>query len=192
MSDVTVRRIKRMQHVDGCRRLRTCNCPFEYGEGWRYDIRFRWPSGKPFREQRQVSLTGLTEKKALAWATERRNTLLAAGEAGPQQEVKNPEPKVPTIAEFEAAYLRHKRAQRLKASTDYARESVLRRHIIPTLGKKRLDEIDVATVDLLKEAMEELSDKTVNNVLAVLSNMVRVAKALRVIREMPIENFGLY
>jgi integrase len=40
--------------------------------------------------------------------------------------------------------------------------------------------------------MEESADKTVNNVLGILSNMVRVAKNLKVIREMPLEKFGLF
>jgi hypothetical protein len=64
--------------------------------------------------------------------------------------------------------------------------------IIPVLGKMRLDEIDLAAIDLLKEAMEEKSEKYVNNVLAILSNMVRTAKAMRKIRELPDENFGLF
>ena len=66
--------------------------------------------------------------------------------------------KVPTLAEFKDAYLRHKSGQRLKASTDYARESVLRKHIIPVLGEWRLDEIDTSAVDELKETMEENAD----------------------------------
>jgi uncharacterized protein YggL (DUF469 family) len=45
MSDVSVRRIKKVMHVDECQKLRTCSCPFEYEEGWLYDIRFTWPSG---------------------------------------------------------------------------------------------------------------------------------------------------
>ena len=190
MSDVTVRRIKKVNHVDGCRKLRTCWCPFEYEAGWQYDIRFTWPSGKAFREKKKVPLSGLTEKKALGWATERRNVIIARGEPGP--ETDKPEVKVPTLAAFKDAYLRHKRGQRLKASTDYARESILRKHIIPVLGEWRLDEIDTTAVDELKERMEEHADKTVNNVLAILSNMVRVAKDLKVIREMPIEKFGLF
>ncbi|WP_308197888.1 tyrosine-type recombinase/integrase [Anaeromyxobacter oryzisoli] len=86
---------------------------------------------------------------------------------------------------------RHKKNQRLKASTEYQREGILRNWIIPLLGTYRLDEIDVAAVDLLKEAMEERSEKYVNNALAILSNMVRTAKSLRVIEELPLGTFGL-
>jgi len=40
--------------------------------------------------------------------------------------------------------------------------------------------------------MEEKEEKTVNNVLGNLSNIMRVAKAMKVISELPIENFGLF
>lgn len=189
MSDVAVRRSRKVDHVDGCQKLRTCGCPFEYEEGWRYDIRFTWPSGSPYREKRRIPISDFTEKKALVWAKERLRKILADGEqtfAVPKEEVK-----IPTIAEFKDAYLRHKAGQRLKASTEYATACVLRKHIIPVLGKKRLDEIGIAAIDELKESMEELSDKTINNVLATLGNMVRVAKEMKLIRELPIEKFGL-
>lgn len=190
MSDVTVRRIKKVSHLDGCKKLRTCTCPFEFGDGWMYDIRFKWPSGKQFREKKQVPLPGkVTQARALAWATERYRLVLTAGEVKP--EVKKVV-KAPTLAEFEATYVRHKKNQRLKASTEYQREGALRNWIIPVLGEYRLDELDLAAVDLLKEAMEERSEKWVNNVLAILSNMVRTARELHVIRELPLERYGLF
>ena len=60
------------------------------------------------------------------------------------------------------------------------------------LGKYRLDGIDIAAVDLLKEEMEEKSEKYVNNVFAILSNLIRTAKAMRKIRELPVDTFGLF
>jgi integrase len=190
MSDVTVRRKKHKMHVDGCQKLRTCECPFTEG-AWQYDIRFTWPSGKEFREKRMLDHPDFTEKKALAWATERRNQILAAGEAA-LTKTEQEEPAVPTVEEFRSDYVRHKKNQRLKASTEYAREVAFRKWILPVLGKVRLDEIDLSAIDLLKEAMEEKSEKYVNNVLAILSNMVRTAKSMRRIRELPVENFGLF
>lgn len=192
MGDVTVRRIRKVNHVDGCRKLRTCSCPFEFEAGWMYDIRFRWPSGTQFREKKRVPISGLTERRALAWATERRNAILSAGEVRMgEKEGEKPKP-IPTVAEFQEAYLRHKRSQRLKASTEAGREGHLRKWIIPVLGGYRLDEIDMSAVDLLKEAMEDRSEKHINNVLGNLSNLVRVAKELKVIRELPLERFGLF
>jgi integrase len=192
MGDVTVRRIRKVNHVEGCRKLRTCSCPFELEEGWLYDIRFRWPSGNELREKRRIPISGLTEKRAIAWATERRNAVLAAGELKYEQKEDEKAKPVPTLTEFEGDYLRHKKNQRLKASTEAGREGHLRKWIKPILGSYRLDEIDTSAIDLLKEAMEDRSEKYVNNVLGNLSNMVRVAKELKVIRELPLEKFGLF
>jgi len=78
---------------------------------------------------------------------------------GAQQKEETRPAQAPTLSEFQEDYLRHQRNQRLKASTEYSREGMLRRWIIPVLGKYRLDEIDLFAIDLLKEAMEERSDK---------------------------------
>ena len=156
-----------------------------------YDIRFKWPSGRETREKKRVPLPkkGTSEARAKAWAEERYRVIVAGGEAAtmPAKEVK----VVPTVSDFKETYLRHKKNQRLKASTEYQREGVLRNWIIPNLGGYRLDEIDLASIDLLKEEMEEKSSKYVNNVLGILSNMVRTAKRLRVIKELPVDTFGL-
>ena len=189
MSDVSVKRVRKVNHVDGCKKLRTCPCPSNLVEGaWKYDIRFRWPSGKDFREKKRVPLPGpkLSESRALAWAQERYRSIIAAGEV---KEVKG---IIPTVSEFKETYIRHKKNQRLKASTEYQRESVIRNWILPTLGDYRLDEIDYEGIDLLKEEMAEKSTKYVNNVLGYLSNMVRTAKKLKVIDAMPVETFELF
>lgn len=190
MSDVTVRKEKQVQHVAGCAKRRMCGCPFTEGGSWFYDIRFTWPSGKTFRERKKVPVSGITERKALAWATERRNAVLAAGERSFAAPVV--EAKVPTVAEFKEEYLRHKKAQRLKASTEEQREGVLENWIVPVLGRYRLDQIDLGAVDLLKEAMEEKSRKYTNTVLAILSNMLGAAVDLKKIRERPIRKVGLF
>ncbi len=132
----------------------------------------------------------LSESRALAWAQERYRTIIAAGEA---KRVQPKEVKVvtPTVSDFKETYIRHKKNQRLKASTEYQRESVIRNWIVPTLGGYRLDEIDHEGIDLLKEEMGEKSAKYVNNVLGILSNLVRTAKRLRDIKEIPVDTFGL-
>src|SRR5690349_2781449 len=106
MSDVTVRKIKKMSHVEGCRKLRTCTCPFEFEGGWLYDIRFKWPSGRAFREKKQVPLSGLTEKKALAWAVERRNAIITMGELALIKQKEEQVVPVPTLREFGPTYIK--------------------------------------------------------------------------------------
>jgi integrase len=83
------------------------------------------------------------------------------------------------------------KANRQKASTQYAREHVLRKHIVPFLGTKRLDEITELDVQAIKARLKDKKPKTVNNVLATLSKMLRVAKRLRVIPGLPVDSFEL-
>jgi integrase len=128
--------------------------------------------------------------RALAWVRERYRAVVAAGEPRPPppDEVKI---VIPTVSEFQKIYLRHKKNRRLKAGTEYQREGVLRNWIIPTLGDYRIDEIDLGAIDLIKEPTEEKSSKYVNNVLGIVSSLVRTAKRLRVIRGLPVDTFGM-
>lgn len=48
------------------------------------------------------------------------------------------------------------------------------------------------TTPINPRARKYESEKYVNNVLAILSNMIRMAKALRRIKELPLESFGLF
>ena len=100
-------------------------------------------------------------------------------------------PPAPTVAEFEAAFLAYGEANRQKASTQYGRKQVLRKHILPFLGTKHLDEITESDVQAIKARLRDKKPKTVNNVLATLSKMLRVAKRLRVITALPAETFEL-
>ena len=110
MSDVTVRKKKIKMHVEGCSKLRTYKCPYDEGR-WQYDIRFKWPSGMPFREKKLVPLPDekLSEARALAWAKERNRHVVNAGESAlmPAEPVETD----PTVAEFQEAYLRHKNSR---------------------------------------------------------------------------------
>jgi hypothetical protein len=126
MSDVTVRRLLKKMHDAACQKPAACTCPVE-DKGWQYDLRFTWPSGKEFRERRMLDHPDFTKKKALDWATERRNQILAAGEVASAKSAQE-ELAVPTVEEFQADYVRHKKNQRLKASTEYAREIAFRAH----------------------------------------------------------------
>lgn len=103
MSDVTVRRLLKTMHTAACQRLAACSCP-TVDLGWQYDIRFAWPSGNPFRERRMLDHPDFTKKKALDWATERRNAIIAKGEARLAKEAEEP---VPTLKEFGPVYVKN-------------------------------------------------------------------------------------
>jgi len=69
----------------------------------------------------------------------------------------------------------HARANRHKPSGINSIESILKWHLIPTLGPKRLDAITNEQVQRLKLALVERAPKTVNNVLTVLSTLLKRA-----------------
>jgi integrase len=69
----------------------------------------------------------------------------------------------------------HARANRHKPSGVAAIESILKWHLIPTLGPKRLDAITNEQVQRLKLALSDRAPKTVNNVLTVRGTLLKKA-----------------
>jgi integrase len=63
--------------------------------------------------------------------------------------------------------------------------------LVPLLGNKHLNDINDVAVQMLKVKLNHLKPKTVNNVLAVLSKLFKVAKRLKVIDALPVESFEL-
>jgi len=83
---------------------------------------------------------------------------------------------VPALETFAARFVDgHARANRHKPSGIHAIESILRWHLVPALGPKRLDAITNEQVPRLKLALTERSPKTVNNALTVLSTLLKKA-----------------
>ena len=62
-----------------------------------------------------------------------------------------------------------------QAERDQLIESILKWHLVPTLGPKRLDAITNEQVQRLKLALANRAPKTVNNVLTVLSTLLKRA-----------------
>lgn len=75
--------------------------------------------------------------------------------------------------------------RRLKASSIAAKKSIFDTHLIPRLGHKCLDQITDEDIQRLKAALFDRNRKTVNNVLTVLCNVVRVAVKWKVLTVMP-------
>jgi integrase len=83
---------------------------------------------------------------------------------------------VPTLEEFAPRFVDgHARANRHKPSGIAAMESILKWHLLPTLGAKRLDAITNERVQRLKLSMATRAPKTVNNVLTVLNTLLKKA-----------------
>ncbi len=156
--------------------------------GFEVDIRFVWPDGTPYRERKKAPVSSRTA--ATRWGEAREAELLRAGPAARTLQLPQPqEPKeVPTLRIFRDRYIEgYVDANRQKASTKAAVNRILRLHLEPHLGETRLDQVSDEQVQQLKGRLSKHSPKTVNNVLSVLTGMLRVAVKWRVIDRMPVD-----
>ena len=120
-----------------------------------------------------------SKSAALRWGRARELKLLVDG-------IPNITKEVPTLETFAPRFVDgHARANRHKPSGIAAKESILRVHLIPRLGPKKLDAITTEDVQRLKSALRMKAPKTVNNVLTTLNTLLRMAVEWGVIPEMP-------
>jgi len=150
--------------------------PYRRG-GWEVDIRVLMPDGTEKRERRRAPIR--SKSGALRWGRAREQELLFRRLAKPRKEV-------PTLSEFAGRFLEgYVRANRQKPSGIATKESILRIHLVPFLGRKRLDRIKSEDVQRLKSRLGNKATKTVNNVLTVLNKLLKVAVEWEVIEQMP-------
>ena len=145
---------------------------------WRMDTWVRYPDGTSERIRKWIQVNTRTQ------AREFEQQVISAALRGEYGKPKKAE--APTVADFEATFLRFVKGHR-KASTLKSYRDALRKHIVPALGRTRLDAVGHAQVERLKDALAdlELSKKTVNNVVGVLSAMLELAKKQRHIQDKP-------
>src|SRR5262245_51662479 len=106
--------------------------PFRTG-GWEVDLTFRLPDGSMYRERKKAPVASKTG--AQRWGQDRERHLLQHGPPKPKKEV-------PTLEQFAPRFLDgYARANRQKPSGIAAKDSILRVHLIPMLGRKTLDAI---------------------------------------------------
>ena len=140
--------------------------PYRRG-GWEVDITIRLPDGSHYRERKRASR--FSKSAAQRWAEDRDRYLLQHGPPTTNKEV-------PTLEAFAPRFVDgHARANRHKPSGIASIESILKWHLVPTLGPKRLDAITNEQVQRLKLALSHRAPKTVNNVLTVLSTLLKKA-----------------
>jgi integrase len=134
------------------------------------DIRFEWPDGDEYRERVKAPVS--SKSGAQRWGEQREREYLTRGK--PQQ--KKEEKVVPTVEDFEETFISdYAVANRQKESTICSKRQILKTHLVPMLGKKKLDAIELHDVQRIKAALSEREPKTVNNVLSTLSVMLKVA-----------------
>src|SRR6185503_12904173 len=150
--------------------------------GWEVDIRVELPDGTLIRERKKAPSTSKTA--AQRWAEARERVLLVHGKPKPAK--KEEVQEKPTLKEFAPRFVDgYAKANRLKPSGIAAKKSILAVHLVPLLGDKRLDAIQTEDVQHLKSALEHRAAKTVNNVLTVLSVLLRTAVEWEVIARVP-------
>jgi Phage integrase, N-terminal SAM-like domain len=145
--------------------------PYRRG-GWEADIRVVAPDGsREMRERKRAPVS--SRSAAVRWA-EGRERMVFERLMQPQYHTSPKE--VPTLREFASRFIDgHARANRQKPSGIATKERVLRVHLVPALGHRKLDVIKSEDVQRLKCALQAKSPKTVNNVLAVLSVLLKKA-----------------
>ena len=150
--------------------------------GWEIDVRVVSPDGT--RHARARTRSPLASRSdAQRWA-EGLERVMFQRLMDPAQQT--PRKEAPTLRAFAPRFMDgHARANRQKPSGIAAKEMILRVHLLPALGHKRLDAIKSEDVQRLKRNLEAKSPKTVNNVLAVLSVLLKKAVEWEVIERMP-------
>src|SRR5436190_2130188 len=132
---------------------------------WKVEINIRLPNGKRHRERRRLSIG--SKSAAQRWGQDRERHLLQHG-------LPQPEKEVPTLKEFAPRFLDgHARANRQKPSGIAAKDVIIRVHLVPPLGDRKLDAITTEDVQRLKSGLAGKAVKTVNNVLTVLSVLLK-------------------
>ena len=146
-------------------------------KGWEVDINVLLPNGKRWRERRKSPTS--SKSGAQRWGEARERAVLTSG---PPTEKK----EVPTLKEFAPRFLDgHARANRQKPGGIAHKEVIIRVHLEPALGSKKLDVISNEDVQQLKHRLRSKAVKTVNNVLTVLNTMLKKAVEWNVIERMP-------
>ena len=156
--------------------------PYRRG-GWEVDIRVVTPDGtRQLRERKRAPVS--SRSAAARWAEGRERVLFERLMNPPQDNA--PPKEVPTLREFAPRFVDgHARANRQKPSGIAAKEMILRVHLMPALGHKKLDAIKSEDVQRLKSRLSTKAPKTVNNVLTVLNVLLKKAVEWDVIERMP-------
>lgn len=147
---------------------------------WEVDIRGELPNGQPYRKRWKSPVTSKSGSKR--WGEARERVLLDELSNPTTQPDEEPRKEVPTLEEFAPRFLEnYAKANRQKPSTIASKESIIRVHLVPLLGQKRLDNIVNEGVQAIKSHLHEKAPSTANTVLTTLSVMLKTAVEWNVI-----------
>src|SRR5580765_7843830 len=147
--------------------------PYRRG-GWEVDIRVVLPDDSEHRQRRKAPVT--SKSTAQRWGEAREREWFHQLTHPQPTDHSNKKKEVPTLTEFGPRFIEgHAEAEQQKASGIHAKKVILRVHLQPVLGNKRLDAINTEDVQRLKSQMKSKASKTVNNVLSVLNTLLKKA-----------------
>lgn len=93
--------------------------------------------------------------------------------------------KMPTVAEFAERFTDHQET-RTKPLTQIQQKATIKTHVVPHIGKLRLDQVDVARIDgLVSLWAKNSAAKTINTRLGTLRRMLSLAAEWDIIAKVP-------
>jgi len=140
---------------------------------FQYDFRVELPDGRIYRERRKAR--GATTQAAARQLGLRR--LQEVLKAGPKPRSGPDSGEMPTVAQFASEWLKLCRAERQKPATIENKEHVLKNHILPLIGRLRLDEVREATISKIKRERSTLAPSTVNFILKHVIALLHSARS---------------
>ncbi|MCA9716526.1 MAG: tyrosine-type recombinase/integrase family protein [Myxococcales bacterium] len=150
---------------------------------WQADIHVKLIDGRKIRERSKVP-GARSRGAALKWALERERWLILHGHETTEEE--QPRDEMPTLAQFAARFMvEYVIANRLKPSTVENKRMMLGAYLLPQLGERPLDKISEVDIQRLKSAFSRQATSSVNNILTLLSTMLKVAVEWGVIDSVP-------
>lgn len=169
-----------IDHVVGCTKRRCGPECKRKTDGWEYEIKMKLPNGEFFQERRKSSLGSKTNTARFA---EERAAHVMRESLLPRPVTKK---TVPTVAEFEKQFMVFSKTNN-KPSTVYAKEWMLRVHLIPYFGAKTLDQIGPADIEdfKAKKLDEGCQKKSINNHVMTLRKMLNLALEWGVVEKVP-------
>jgi integrase len=169
---------------------------------WLYRKTIRLADGRRVRISGVPTSVGLPNTRVGADEAERQH-ITRALTTGEVSQTPPPPKEIPTINEFVTTYLDTARIGNKASSVD-AKESLLRVHLLPRLGKLRLDQVTYAVIEDMKVNLAKtpvahgerqgapagaqfrtLSFKTINNCLTCLRRMLSIARKRGIIEHIP-------
>ena len=168
---------------------------------WYYRKQIRLPDGRRVRISGVPTTVGLPDTKEGAEQAE-RDHIERVRKTGETTQTPEPPKEVPTLEQFAPTFLDVSGLSN-KESWLTCKRALLRLHILPAMGHKRLDEIDYAVIEDFKLMLaakpcvrvgmskaskakpRTLARKTINNVLTVLRRSLQIAKKRGLIAAVP-------